>query len=148
MELTKQLYSDVFPNYFTDEEIEEFKEEVEDEKPAAAAEWLIEYFGAIKVIYSFQILSGVDNEENWAIVGELKALVWNKTEGILQADNEGFSNEDGYHILWQFSDDVSGPWHMAVLDNGQWIKFQMDIGNKKQRKEFLNGKVPDGVKRI
>ena len=27
MELTKQLYSDVFPNYFTDEEIEEFKKQ-------------------------------------------------------------------------------------------------------------------------
>lgn len=26
-ELTKQLYSDVFPNYFTDEEIEEFKKQ-------------------------------------------------------------------------------------------------------------------------
>ena len=27
MELTKQLYSNVFPNYFTDEEIEEFKKQ-------------------------------------------------------------------------------------------------------------------------
>lgn len=27
MELTKQLYSDVFPNYFTDEQIEEFKKQ-------------------------------------------------------------------------------------------------------------------------
>ena len=27
MELTKQLYSEVFPNYFTDEEIEEFKKQ-------------------------------------------------------------------------------------------------------------------------
>ena len=27
MELTKQLYSGVFPNYFTDEEIEEFKKQ-------------------------------------------------------------------------------------------------------------------------
>jgi hypothetical protein len=34
---------------------------------------------------------------------------------------------------------------MAVLRDGKWIRFQMDLGNRKHRKAFLAGKVPDGV---
>lgn len=127
------------------EEIEEFKEEIIDCKPTSATKWLLDYFDKVKVVYAFQILSTVDNDENWNIVGELKTIIWSETEGILQADNEGFSNEEGYHILWQFSDSVTGLWHMAVKDSADnWIKFKMDLGDKKQRKEFFEGKVPKG----
>jgi hypothetical protein len=65
--------------------------------------------------------------------------------GIIQADHEGFTEERGFQILWQFSDSVTGPWWMAVLRDGKWIRFQMDLGNRKHRKAFLAGKVPDGV---
>ena len=127
------------------EEIKEFKEEIIDCKPTSAAKWLLDYFDKVKVIYSFQILSTVDNDDNWNIVGELKSKIWNETEGIIQADNEGFSNEEGYHILWQFSDSVTGPWHMAVKDStDNWVKFKMDLGDKKQRQEFFEGRIPKG----
>ena len=36
--------------------------------------------------------------------------------GILKADGEGFSNEDGYPILWRFPEDAASAWIMAVLD--------------------------------
>jgi hypothetical protein len=127
------------------EEIKEFKEEIIDCKPTSATKWLLDYFDKVKVIYSFQILSTVDNDDNWNIVGELKSKIWNETEGIIQADNEGFSNEEGYHILWQFSDSVTGPWHMAVKDStDNWVKFKMDLGDKKQRQEFFEGRIPKG----
>lgn len=126
-------------------EINEFKHEVADYKPTSATKWLVDYFDKVKVIYAFQVLSTVDNDKNWSIVSELKSKIWNETGGIMQADNEGFSNEEGYHILWQFSDNVTGPWHMAVLDSANnWVKFKMNLGDKKQREEFFEGRVPKG----
>jgi hypothetical protein len=46
--------------------------------------------------------------------------LWERGDAIIQADGEGFTNEDGYHIVWQFSDSVSGPWNMGVLQDGVW----------------------------
>jgi hypothetical protein len=130
-------------------EIEEFKEEIADCKPTSSVNWLLDYFDKVKVIYAFQILNSVDNDESWKIVGELKSKIWSETEGILQADNEGFSNEQGYHILWQFSDNVSGPWYMAVKDSSDnFVNFKMDLGNKKQRQDFFDGRVPKGAELV
>jgi hypothetical protein len=132
-----------------DEEIKEFKDDIVDCKPASASKWLAKYFDTVKVIYAFQILNSVDNDENWTIVGELKSFIWSVTKGILQADQEGFSNEEGYHILWQFSDDVTGQWSMAVRNVfGQWTRFEMDLGDMQQREEFWNNKVPKRARRI
>jgi hypothetical protein len=130
-------------------EIEEFKEEIADCKPTSAVKWLLDYFDKVKVIYAFQILNSVDNDESWNIVGELKNKIWSETNGIIQADNEGFSNEQGYHILWQFNDNVSGPWYMAVKDSsGSFVNFKMDLGDKKQRKDFFDGRVPKGAELV
>lgn len=88
-------------------------------------------------------------DENFQIVGNIKSTIWSKVGGILQADNEGFSNEDGYHILWQFSDDVSGEWNMAVKNFfGKWTNFTMDLGDLKQREEFWAGNVPKKAKKL
>jgi len=66
--------------------------------------------------------------------------------GIQQADGEGFSNEDGFHILWQFSEKATGSWWMAVLDEtGKWVTYPMDLGNEKHRKAFKEGRIPPGV---
>jgi hypothetical protein len=130
-------------------EIEEFKEEIVDCKPTSATKWLLDYLERVKVIYAFQILSTVNNDESWSIVGELKTKLWSETEGILQADNEGFSNENGYHILWQFNDSVTGSWYMAVIDSSdKFVNFKMDLGDKKQRRDFLDGRVPQGAELV
>lgn len=130
-------------------EIEEFKEEIIDYKPESAVKWLLDYLDKVKIIYSFQILNSVDNDESWSIVGELKTQIWNETEGIIQADNEGFTNEQGYHILWQFTDNVSGPWYMAVKDSSDnFVNFKMDLGDKKQRQDFFDGRVPKGAELV
>lgn len=44
--------------------------------------------------------------------------IWNITGGILKADDEGFTNEDGH-----------------------WEPFTIDLGNKKQVKKFLEGRM-------
>jgi hypothetical protein len=58
--------------------------------------------------------------------------LWNKSGGILQADTEGFSHEDGYHILWQFERDHDSAWAMAVLnEHGDWEAFEIETQQPK-----------------
>jgi hypothetical protein len=129
-------------------ELEEFRDEIKKHKPTSAVKWLDKYFDNIKVIYAFQLLNESMEERNFEIVSSIKSIIWNKIGGILQADNEGFSNEDGYHILWQFSDDASGEWNMAVKNIfGMWKNFTMDLADKEQREEFWMGKVPKNAKK-
>ncbi len=127
------------------EELKEFSEEIAGEKPARAVEWLKNYFPRVQCIYACQLLSGTDHLNGWDIFGGVKEVIWNFAPAIFQADREGFSNEDGYHILWQFSDRVKGKWWMGIFENGQWIHFQMDLANQEHRHAFLDGRVPAGV---
>lgn len=131
------------------EELQEFMEEIGDCKPDSAVKWLKSFLPKVKVVYAFQILSGADKSDGWEAIHEIQGLIWNKLGGIFQADGEGFSNEDGYHILWQFSDTVTGPWNMAVRGTfGGWTAFEMDLGDEKQRQAFCIGKVPKGTKKL
>lgn len=131
------------------DELNEFREEIIDYKPDSSVEWLTKYFDRIKVIYAFQILNDCFTDDNYSIISTIRNSIWNITGGILQADNEGFSNDNGYHILWQFSDSVTGDWHMALLNNdNEWIKFRMDLGDKEQREEFKNGLIPEKAVRL
>lgn len=130
------------------DELREFIDEVSDYKPESAAIWLQQYLPSVKVIYAFQLLSGTDVEDGWTPLHRLYNALWKYAGGILQADGEGFSNEDGYTILWQFSNRVSGRWNLGVLKDGRWVHFEMDLGNEQHRKAFLSGQVPDGAKVI
>ena len=128
------------------EELDEFAEEIADYKPQNAAKWLLDYFKRVRCIYAFQLLSGTEQENGWEILGAVKNCVRNFAPSIFQADGEGFSNEEGYSILWQFSESVKGNWWMGVLRNGAWIHFEVDLGNKKHYESFLKGEVPHGAK--
>jgi hypothetical protein len=92
------------------------------------------------------LLLGTEVGDGWNAVHAIQGAIWTKSGGILQADAEGFTNEDGYHILWQFSDGAKGQWNMAVLDQGNWVAFKMNLGDPGQRKAFLEGRVPKGVR--
>lgn len=78
------------------DELREFIGEVSDYKPESAAIWLQQYLPSVKVIYAFQLLSGTDVEDGWTPLHRLYNALWKYAGGILQADGEGFSNEDGY----------------------------------------------------
>jgi len=131
------------------EELLEFREDIKNYKPTSAVKWLNKYFDKVKVIYAFQLLGASMDDNNSLVIDSIKSTIWSKTGGILQADNEGFSNEDGYHILWQFPENASGNWNMAVKNFfGKWTNFIMDLGNQKQREEFWKGNVPKDVTRL
>src|SRR5215469_2270783 len=119
------------------DELSEFIEEVGDYKPVNAAHWLKTYFSKVKVIYAFQLLPGTDMEDGWARLHAVYTYIWNHAKGILQADGEGFSNEDGYTILWQFGANVNGSWNVAVLTgNETWTCFEMKLEDPIQRDFF------------
>jgi hypothetical protein len=128
------------------EELAEFADEVAECKPADAARWLLAYFPRVRCIYAFQVLSGSDYKNGWEILDAVKNHIWSAAPSILQADNEGFSNEEGYHILWHFNDSVNRTWCRAVMKEGQWNPFLMDLGDHKQRESFFQGQIPKGAK--
>jgi hypothetical protein len=138
----------VGPGGIAEEEIDEFLDEVSECQPAAAAAWLTTYLPTVQVIYAIQGGSGTDVGRGWDAIGAVMDAIRSSVKGIVQADNEGFSNEEGYHILWQFPPEVTGTWSMAVLKDDRWHKFRMDLGNETQRAHFLNGDVPPGVELI
>jgi hypothetical protein len=139
----------VLPGELGEEELNEFIEDVKSEKPESAANWLGQFLPRVKTIFAFQLLSGTDIKNGWDGVSSLQRSIRQKMGGVLQADLEGFSNEHGHQILWQFSSDHDGPWEMAVLDaQGKWIAFEMDLGNPKHKQAFLDGRVPEGVRRL
>jgi hypothetical protein len=128
------------------DELDAFMEEISGCSPASAADWLNEYLQGVKTVIAFQYLSGSEKDDGWEILDRIKGIIWEEVGGVLQADDQGFTNEDGYHILWQFPDDATGPWWMGVIQNDSWVYFEMDLGNAEQRNDFQRGVVPPGVK--
>jgi hypothetical protein len=124
------------------DEIADFIEDIQDCKPKSGAQWLENYLSSVRTIYSFQHLQGSETVEGSNALHALRSALWERKDAIIQADGEGFTNEDGYHIIWQFSDSVSGPWNMGVLQDGVWRHFSMDLGDPDHRAAFLRGAVP------
>ena len=133
----------IFDGSTGQDEIADFIENTQDCEPESGVEWLHEYLAEVRTIYAFQHLQGADTEEGSEALHTLRLGLWGRGESIIQADLEGFTNEDGYHIVWQFSDSVSGPWNMAILQDETWYPFKMDLGDPDHRTAFLNGEVPD-----
>ncbi len=137
----------VSPGELGEAEIQEYLEEIEGEKPASAVKWLTSFLPQVKVIFALQVLSGARQKDGWDGIHSIQFGIWKKLGGILQADAEGFSNENGHHILWQFDGNPTGTYPMAVLDGeDNWQAFEMRLEDPRQRQAFLEGRVPAGVK--
>ena len=139
----------VVPGKLAQQELDEFREIIREHQPLSAVQWLDRYFGRITVVYAFRVLDAALLEDNFEIVSALKTEIWGRTGGLLQNDLEGFSNDNGDHILWQFPDDVTGDKYCAVLDDkGSWQRFRMDLGDPFQRMAFWAGEVPQMAVRL
>ena len=138
----------VFPGCLAQEELDEFRLLIRAHQPLSAVEWLDKYFDRVKVMYAIRVLDGALIDDNMEIVDSLKRAVWGKSGGLLQHDMEGFSNEEGFHILWQFPDDITGDKYCAVLEGGVWVRFRMDLGDPFQRMAFWAGEVPQMAVRL
>ena len=128
------------------EELEEFIDTLDDLQPASAVAWLRDWLPGVKAIYAFHVLGGADQDGGWDAIHAVQGGIWRTLGGIFQADGEGFSNEAGFQVVWQFSDQASGTWAMGVLKEGAWVHFEMELGDRGQREQFLRGEVPTGAK--
>ncbi|MEM8884279.1 MAG: hypothetical protein AAGD14_09435 [Planctomycetota bacterium] len=138
----------VLPGSLGEEEIGTFLEEIDEAEPASARAWLTDYLPRVRTIFAVQVLCGPEQEEEWDALQEVVSTLWHFAPGIIQSDGEGFTNEEGYHILWQFADDVDGPWTMAVLDRETWVPFQMRLDDAEHRAAFRAGRVPAGAMQL
>ena len=138
----------VFDGSAGQDEISDFIEDLYGCRPETGVEWLTEYLEEVKTIYAFQHLQGAETVDGSNALHGLRARLWERGDAIIQADNEGFTNEEGFHIVWQFADTVSGAWNMAVLQDGTWQQFKMDLGDPEHREAFLAGTVPFDVSAI
>ena len=136
----------VGPDSIGAEEIEEFEAELEDARPKSSADWLRTFFPRVRCIYAFQHLSGTRAKNGFDILSAVQNSIWARSTAIIQADGEGFTNENAYHILWQFSDRVTGTWWMGLLRDSRWVHFQMDLGDQSHREAFWRGEIPKGAK--
>lgn len=132
----------VYDGSLGQDEIAEFLEDTQECKPETGVQWLHEFLADVKTVYAFQHLQGSQTEEGGNALHALRAHLWERGDAIIQADNEGFSNEEGFNIVWQFADTVTGPWNMAVLQDATWYHFTMDLGDPDHREAFFNGEVP------
>jgi hypothetical protein len=124
------------------DEIADLLEDLQGCKPESSVEWLEEYLDSVKTVYTFKQLQGAEFEDGGNALHALRSALWERGDAILQADDEGFTNEEGFHIVWQFSDLVTGPWDMSVLQEGTWHHFKMDLGDPDHREAFQQGEVP------
>lgn len=127
------------------DEIADFLEDLDDCKPKSGVQWLEDFLGDVKTVYAFQHLQGAELVEGGNALHALRSALWERGDAIIQADGEGFTNVEGYHIVWQFADSVSGPWNMGVLQDGVWHHFTMDLGDPEHREAFMKGTVPGNL---
>jgi len=135
----------IFDGSLGQDEIADFILDLEDCKPESGVQWLSEFLAEAKTIYAIQHLQGAETVDGSNALHALRSHLWERGDAILQADNEGFTNEDGFHIVWQFSDSISGPWNMGVLQDGTWQHFKMDLGDPEHREAFLAGEIPEDL---
>jgi hypothetical protein len=131
---------EVRPGSIGEKSIQEFQEEIDELKPESAGAWVGEYLDRVKVIYAVQLLEGIEHADAWPLLDVVQGALSDAAAGIMQADAEGFMNEMGEFITYDFPEGVDGMVRAAVLDAaGDWHAFDLDLANKKQRKAFRDG---------
>ncbi len=123
--------------------LKELIRKIRDKYPVNARQWLKNYFVTVKVIYTFNIFPDRMTKKTWPILGGVQNFLKQSLKGIIQADNEGFYNEDGDYILWQMYDDATGSIQAANLnEKGEWVPFSLKLDDKKAVDLFKQGVIP------
>ena len=123
--------------------LKELMRKIQDKYPVNARQWLKNYFATVKVIYTFNIFPDRMTKKTWPILGGVQNFLKQSLNGIIQADNEGFYNEDGDYILWQMYDGATGSIPAANLnERGEWIPFSLRVDDEKAVELFKKGIVP------
>jgi len=113
--------------------------------PSTAVKWLCQFMSRVKVLYEFRPMQAINTEEGWQIFNEVWTNLRENLQGIVHLENEGFTNETGAQITWEYSTPESGDLKVATLNkNGtEWIEYTLDLANQAHCKMFMAGEVPD-----
>ena len=124
-------------------ELGEIKDSIGISYPVSARDWLRKYLSTVKTIYSFRLFGDSITKQCWPILGRIQNLLKDNLGGIIQADKEGFYNENGDYILWQMYAGAAGTIPAAALDeSGEWVPFQLRLDDDRAVEEFKQGIVP------
>jgi hypothetical protein len=124
-------------------ELAMIKKQTAASQPENARAWLMKFLASVKTIYSFQLFTDAIGGHDWPILGRVQNLLKDALTGIIQADDEGFYNEDGDYILWQMYPGASGSIPAATLgDNGEWMSFQLNLNDERAVGRFKRGEMP------
>jgi hypothetical protein len=133
----------VFAGSPGESELGQLKASIQRSYPVSACEWLREYFHRVKTIYAFQLFGEKIAKDGWPVLGRIQNLLKDLSIGIVQADNEGFYNENGDYILWQMYEGATGTTAAASLDEkGEWIAFQLKLTDAEAIERFKEGRPP------
>lgn len=145
------VFRHVVPKSLVDDHLASHLTSIAGAKPDSAVRWLTEYLKRVRTIYTLEVLDArpEGDGDDWEVVWAIQAAILEAAGGILQADGEGYSNDAGDHILWQFDDAASGTWRMAVLDElERWQRFEMELSDPEGREAFRSGLVPRSGRRL
>ena len=143
--ITQIEHSLVTPESMAESEIEEFLEEIERERPKSALPWLKQFLKETRSIYVFQVLSGTEKSNGWDAFDELySAIFWAAAPAIIQ-DDQAFSNEQGYDILWVCPIPEGETRKVGVWIEGRWVACEIDLANNKHCAAFRRGEIPAGM---
>ena len=117
-------------------------------KPTSAVKWLCQFMSRVKVLYVFRPMQAINTEAGWELFNEVWTNLRETLHGIVHLDEEGFTNEHGAQITWEYPGDETGDLKVAVLnEKGQeWIEYTLNLANHEHRELFIAGKVPDKTK--
>lgn len=116
-------------------------------KPLTSGKWIKKYLKKTELIYEFIPLLNLDSLEGWELFSLLYQEAWVNLRGIFQIKDEGFTNESGDIILWDFPITSTGQRIVAVKSfTGRWKTFAMNLESTKERQDFFKGKVPKNAK--
>jgi len=130
-------------------EIALFLEEIEECEPTCNVPWLRQFLPQVRTVYLWSLWSGTEVKDGWAPVRQIEDVYLDGEETAVYAELEGWTNTDGNHITWEFTDNVRGggdPWWFGLYLDGRWHRFQMDLGDREGRECFKRGVIPPGVK--
>ncbi|MDY0132009.1 MAG: hypothetical protein RBR53_05000 [Desulforegulaceae bacterium] len=117
--------------------------------PGKNMKWVKKYISKSKYIYEFIPLFDFRTEKDFEILTLIQREAWVYSRGIFQFFGEGFTNESGDLVLWDYPFSITGKRFAAIKDfTKRWKTFEMTLESLSQRKYFFKGKVPKHSKLI